>query len=319
VAVENLAGEMHVLPSPEGAVVVKALVHAESDELASSVRIEVVPGDKGIPTLRVLYPVEKFRTFRYPAMQSEGHHSGGSVSEASYGGTRVSVSPDSGVLLWVDLEVWVPAGLQANFRNVAGPLSAQGLDGRLRFDTARGNIALEGMTGETSADTGSGRVSVHGGKGSLNVDTGSGECAIAGFEGESIKIDTGSGMVKVEASKARRIMADTGSGSVEFRGVDAEEIGGDTGSGSVHVEATGRRLRKVHVDSGTGSVVVRLDPDLGFHLKASVSTGSVHCDFTDVRTLRTDHDGVECQRGDGGVQINVETGAGSVTLAPLRP
>jgi hypothetical protein len=321
-AIENLAGDMRVLPATDGAVTVTAVVHAESDPLASAVKIEEVTGPKGVPTLRVRYPLDQSRSFRYPLMKSDsswvGKLLGWFGSSTSYNGDRVSVSRDTGTLLYADVEVHVPPGLQVTFRNVVGHLSGQDVDGRLRFDISNGGITLDRVKGDTHADTGSGDVQARGGSGSLDCNTGSGTCNISGFEGERISIDTGSGTARVETSKARKIHADTGSGGVRLTGVDVEEVDGDTGSGGVELEVTGHRLRKVKADTGSGSVVLRIDPEAGFHMKASVASGSIHCDFADARVLKSDNEIVGCDRGDGAVQIAVDTGSGSVTVAPVH-
>src|SRR5580765_4347061 len=112
-AVENLAGIMTVVQGSGTATVVSATVHAESNELADLVRIEPVAGAKGVPTLRVRYPVGNHQTYRYPKINGAETSSlsswFGHGTQFDYDGQRVKVSGGSGALLYVDLEVQVPA------------------------------------------------------------------------------------------------------------------------------------------------------------------------------------------------------------------
>src|SRR2546425_3021195 len=58
-AVENLAGTMRVVPGSGPAVVVVATIHAENDDLAEAMKLEQGAGKLGVPTLRVIYPLDR--------------------------------------------------------------------------------------------------------------------------------------------------------------------------------------------------------------------------------------------------------------------
>src|SRR6185503_20010191 len=100
--------------------------------------------------------------------------SGWSGSTATeYDGRRVKVSGTEGVLVWADVEVRVPArDVEARFRNVVGALSAKGVRGKVRLDTASGDVRVADARGQIAADTGSGDIRVSGVEGSVDVDTG---------------------------------------------------------------------------------------------------------------------------------------------------
>src|SRR5262249_6917250 len=68
--VENRAGVMSVVRGSSEKVVAIATVHAESDELAQSIRLDAVKGKKGEPVLRVEYPLDRHTTYRYPTKGS---------------------------------------------------------------------------------------------------------------------------------------------------------------------------------------------------------------------------------------------------------
>ncbi len=327
-AVENLAGSMRVVPGTGDGVVAVATIHAESAELADSMRFEQVSGEKGEPTLRVRYPVHEHTAYRFGRSHRGDDDSGGGgfidwlfggggSNGIKYDGVRVSVSSHRGVVLWADVEVQVPkTAIVAKFKNHVGPISGQGVQGRIRFDTGGGDVEVKDVSGEIVADTGSGNVLASGVEGSLVCDTGSGDCRVDGFKGGDLKCDTGSGTVRVEAARARRIAVDTGSGDVRVRAADAEEFLADTGSGDVELSLAGGHLSRVKADTGSGSVRLRLGAEASFEAHASTGSGDVFSHYADAQAIVHGKEVVGYRRGDGRIRINVETGSGDVVLEP---
>jgi DUF4097 and DUF4098 domain-containing protein YvlB len=310
-AVENLAGTMTVTGGSGDTVSAVAVIHAEDSTVADSVRFEQVAGKEGVATLRVIYPLDRERSFRYPA-------AGGS-SSVEYAGHKVRVGRASGVLLWAEVEVHVPAKVgNATFRNLVGKLDAQGVEGQLLLDGASGDIAARSLTGTVKADTGSGDVHAEDLKGAFTCDTGSGNCTVTTFVGTDLSCDTGSGEVRISRVTATRVAADTGSGSVRIEGSDIEELVADTGSGSVTAEVTGNSLRRVKADTGSGSVSLRVPPETGFELLADMGSGDLDCRFPDAQAIARHREVIGYRRGDAKVRIDVDTGSGDVTLAPVK-
>ncbi len=319
-AVENLAGTMHITATDEPTVTAVATLHAESDSLANTVRFEQVVNEKGIPALRVRYPVDRHRDYRYPGSGSGGFWDGlfGS-NRIKYDGALVSVNGSRGVLLYADVEVKVPRRtLDAVFKNHVGALSAEGIEGRVRLDAGSGAISADRMKGEVTADTGSGNITATDIEGSFVCDTGSGNCTVSRFAGETLKCDTGSGSVQVEGASARHIAADTGSGRVRGLAIDAEEFTADTGSGSIELEAKGTRFRQIKADTGSGSVKLRLPDHTGFELRADTGSGDIVSRFPDAQAIVHRKEVVGYRRGDGRVRIDVDTGSGDVVIEPAR-
>jgi hypothetical protein len=321
--VENLAGVMTVRAADVSTVVAVATVHAESQALADSIRFEQVAGEHGVPTLRVRYPVDQHRTFRYPGGASGDGGGGGWLSwlgdwdsGLKYDGTRVRVSSRSGVLLYADVEVQVPRrDVEGKFRQVVGPVKARDVQGRVRFDTGSGDVAVDGGRGDIKADTGSGNVTARGVQGHFDCNTGSGDCDVADFKGDLLNCDTGSGEVTVRDSVARRIEVDTGSGGVEVS-ADAEEIKADTGSGDVKLSNGGQRLTRVNVDTGSGNVRLRLGPDASFELLADTGSGDIVSRYQDAQAIVRQKTVVGYRRGTAQTRLSVDTGSGDVVVEP---
>lgn len=309
-AVENLVGAMVVRPGDVSRVVVVATVHAEDDDLASSVRVEEVRGDDGRPTLRVRYPHE--RRLRAPS------HVSGS-SEVRYDGYRVRVSRRAGVLLYADVEVTVPRQrLDAAYRNLVGRIDASDLEGAILLDAASGNVQAARLDGRVTLDTGSGDVRAEACRGELRCDTGSGQCEVIDFAGDRLVLDTGSGDVTADRVRARALEADTGSGRIRVLAADVEELRADTGSGGVEAEITGARLRRIVADTGSGSVRLTLPPTASFDLVADQGSGDIRCDFDDARAITHGREVVGYRRGSGDIRITADTGSGDVVIRPGR-
>jgi hypothetical protein len=317
--VENIAGAMRVVSGDGTAVEAIATVHAANDELAASMRFEQVVGDKGIPTLRVRYPLDRHTHYRYPGGDGGGSWLNFLFSGSSfkYDGQRVEVSARSGVPLYADVEVRLPRRhLQARFRNLVGPLEGRRVEGALTFDTGSGTITLEQVRGAVVADTGSGDVAASGIEGSFRCDTGSGTCDVDGFQGEALTLDTGSGKVRAAAVRAGRVVVDTGSGDVRVVGAEASEVSIDTGSGSVEVEAAGSKLVRVKADTGSGDVRLRLGPDAAFEALADMGSGDLISRYSDAQPILKRREVVGYRRGDARTRIEVDTGSGDVVLEP---
>jgi hypothetical protein len=319
--VENLAGLMRVTPGSGNDVVAVATVHAESDELASSIRFERVTGEHGRPVLRVRYPLDRHTEYRYPGGNSDGGLLmglfPGARTDTKYEGQRVHISGKKGVLLYADVEVQVPRSrVAATFRNGAGPMEAHDVEGELRFETGYGPVRLTKTAGDVVADTGSGDVDATDSQGALKCDTGSGECVVTGFSGDRLVCDTGSGKVRVSSTSARSIEVDSGSGNVVLEDADAEDLKVDTGSGNVDVQSPGRRLAHIKADTGSGNVKLRLSADAGFEAHADIGSGDIVNHYPDAQAIVKRREVVGYRRGDGRIRIDVDTGSGDLVLEP---
>jgi Putative adhesin len=325
-AIENLAGAMRVVAGSGESVEAIATVHAESEELAGALRLEQVTDEKGRPALRVRYPLDRYRRYRYPGAPGGGRRHGfgrwfdGGHTTTKYDGyERVAVSSDDGVLAYADVEVRVPRRtIEAVFRQAVGPLEGSGVDGRIRFDTGSGDVVLHDSRGDLVADTGSGDVKAQSLEGRFTCDTGSGRCEVVSFRGERLRCDTGSGEVEVRGASAGRIELDTGSGDVRIVDSEADEIDADTGSGSLEVEADGKRLTRLKADTGSGDVRLRLGPDASFEAVADMGSGEIVSRYPDAQPILRKREVVGYRRGSAQTRISVDTGSGDLILEPGR-
>ena len=320
-AVENLAGTMRVGPGSGPSVVAVATIHAENDDLANAMKFEQVTGKLGVPTLRVIYPLDSEDTIRYPGRGSEpgimGKLFGGFNTTTEYDGHRVKVSGSRGVLLYADVEVQVPRHLDnATFRNLVGFLEGHDLEGKILFDSSSGDVSVARVRGEIKADAGSGDVKASGLEGSFICDTGSGNCDLGDFKGDTLRCDVGSGDVTVRSAAAKLVVVDTGSGDVRVSGGDIEEFRADTGSGNVRLENRGSRLARVKADTGSGDVTLRLAPDAAFEALADQGSGDISMGYKDAQAIVKHKEVIGYRRGDARIKIDVDTGSADLTIEP---
>lgn len=320
---ENLAGRLRVVAGSGSTVVAVATIHAESEELAQSLKFEEVAIESGTG-LRMRYPVDRHTTYKYP-VGSDGKSSsvfswlgGSSTSNFKYDGHSVKVSNNDGVLLYADIEVQVPSRLtgKGTFENHVGRIEGRGVEGNLVFSTSSGDIDLDKVGGTIKVDTGSGDVSADGGTGSLSVDTGSGDINVEHFSGDVIDCDVGSGDVTLKSGAARRVSIDTGSGDVSVTSMDVEEFDSDTGSGDVLLESLSGKLAKIDTDTGSGDVVLRLGGSASFEVIADQGSGDLISRYKDAEPIVKGREVIGYRRGDHRTRITVSTGSGDVTVEP---
>lgn len=319
-AVENLAGTMRVVAGTGSQVVAVATIHAESDRVMEMSGFERVTGESGLPTLRVIYPIDDYATFRYPRMGSDswlGRVFGSHGTTTKYAGQKVKVSGSQGVLLYADVEVQLPRrSVEGTFRNVVGEIEGRDVEGVLKFDTGSGHVTLEDLRGTLTADTGSGDIKALDMEGAFSGDTGSGNIELTNFKGEKISCDTGSGDILIKSAEAARIDADTGSGDINISESEVEVLLADTGSGDILLEAGGTRLTEVSADTGSGDVTLRLGPDASFEAMASLGSGDIENRYSDAEPIVRKREVVGYRRGGAKIRIQVDTGSGDLILEP---
>ena len=290
-AVENLAGAMRVTAGTSDKVVVVATVHAENDEDAGLMKLEQVT-DKNLPTIRMIYPTDKYSTFRYPSSAQENLNwfervfGFDSSSTTKYAGHRVTVRTGSGMLLYADLTVELPRrSVEGTFRNLVGAIDGDGVEGKLVFDSSSGDMTLANLKGDISADTGSGDVKADSLSGSYSCDTGSGDCTLNGFTGEKVACNLGSGDIQIKSGSARLMDMKTGSGDVEITDFEVEEFRADTGSGNVLLAVRGDRMTTFKADTGSGDVTLRMDPNASFEALCDLSSGDAVSHYRDAEPI----------------------------------
>jgi hypothetical protein len=154
---------------------------------------------------------------------------------------------------------------------------------QLRSDirTGDGNIDIEGVTGETHLRTGDGRIEAESLEGSLHAESGDGHVRVRG------RLDL--------------LTLHTGDGSIE-----ADVLPGSKMSSAWRVE------------SGDGSVTLRLPPNFAADLDLHTGDGGISMDLPAVSGVSGRHDKEMTARlNGGGAALSVRTGDGSIHIRPL--
>ncbi len=143
------------------------------------------------------------------------------------------------------------------------------------------------------------------------VRTGDGSITARGVGGD-LRLTTGDGSI-VLANAAGALQAHTGDGTIRAAG-RFERVVLRTGDGSIELEATegSRLVEPWRVNTGDGSVTVRVPENLAFDVDLKTGDGSMSVDPPPANGRKTEHQ-YRGQAG-GGFPISVETGDGSIRL-----
>lgn len=146
------------------------------------------------------------------------------------------------------------------------------------------------------ARSGDGRIQVRDLKGEVSVQTGDGSIRIEDVAG-AVDAQSGDGSIRVDGTLTR-VRARSGDGSVTVR----------AGSGSSATD-------NWNILTGDGSVVVELPATFNAELDAHSGDGRVRVDRLDLQMQRRDdRSTVRGRLGDGGRDLRVRTGDGSITI-----
>jgi DUF4097 and DUF4098 domain-containing protein YvlB len=149
-----------------------------------------------------------------------------------------------------------------------------------------------------------------------DLHTGDGSITMRGLHGD-IRADTGDGSIRGEALDGA-LDAHTGDGSVHVAG-RFDKLQLHTKDGSVEVEAKdGSRMNgDWHIQTGDGSVRVRLSKSLAANLEAHTGDGSIRVDLPSITDRVKSEHTLESKLNGGGPALLLRTGDGSITVSAL--
>ena len=173
-----------------------------------------------------------------------------------------------------------------------------------------------------NARTGDGSITADDLSGAVELNSGDGSIRTHRIEGH-LRVRTGDGSISV-TDAGGRVEADSGDGSVELTGrFDAIDV--RTGDGSVRLDVLDGSALKGDwsVNTGDGSITVRLPSNLDAELDAHTGDGGVHADGlavaaerdTENRDNRENRDSLRAQIGKGGRTFRIRSGDGSINIS----
>ena len=153
-------------------------------------------------------------------------------------------------------------------------------------------------------------------EGKVNLQTGDGKIELAGLKGE-MKLHTGDGSVNLEGVDGN-LHASTGDGHINAQGrFDDLEL--KTGDGHVNARATSGSTLSTNwrLETGDGSVSIRVPSDLAADVDIHTGDGSLHCDLPlTVTSVESEHS-LRGRLNGGGPSLSIRTGDGSVKVEKL--
>jgi len=329
--IENLLGSVEIRRSEDegmARIVAHVVAEAKTGEEAASLAESIVleqPDDPGQAIIHVVWPVDRFDSYRLPKEGMKGLFSRwtGSlfkkgVTEVEYDGQAVRVGKDRKATgLAVHVTVSVPFDLETSVHQSIGAVHAKYLRGKLRLEVVDGSVEIVSCFGVARVETDDGDVRVASFQGrELFVGTGTGEVDLEVVRVDRARLETDSGTIRGVGVTVDELSVESASGAIELADVVPRSTRVRTGSGDVDVALRLKTARSAVVHSDSGDVVLRLAGQIGFDLAAETKTG-------EVKTLGMDLDVVEqsgtvsrLKRGGGGVDLEVRAAAGSLTVRP---
>jgi DUF4097 and DUF4098 domain-containing protein YvlB len=223
--------------------------------------------------------------------------------------------------------------IQGNVKGKSGggSLKFSGVDGTLEAETGAGGIEVAKVTGTTSLKSGGGGIKLGDSTGVVKIETGAGSIDIkratgklqakshggsltAGVLLETAELKTAAGAIRVDEAK-EALQVESGGGSVEVANASST-VQAHTGAGTVKVGFIAQPAGNSRVHSGGGSVDVTLAPGLGFELNARTGGGTVTTDVPVATVIKgkQPNDQIKGKIGEGGPNLDIETGAGTVHI-----
>ncbi|MFN2182916.1 MAG: DUF4097 family beta strand repeat-containing protein [Anaerolineae bacterium] len=192
---------------------------------------------------------------------------------------------------WVRLELVVPVGTSFDVRTSSGGVELSGLRGGGKAETSSGRVTARNMIGTVSLHTSSGGMSVYGFEGDLQVHVSSGSIEVDSMDG-NLDAHTSSGGIDVRGAQGW-VQLETSSGTIDYQGVPVGDCRFKTGSGSIEL---------------------RLPPDLDAQVDLHTNSGSVKVGFpVEGGGTRQTVTGVIGSGGDA--SIYARTGSGGISLS----
>jgi DUF4097 and DUF4098 domain-containing protein YvlB len=164
--------------------------------------------------------------------------------------------------------------------------------------------------------TGDGSITADNFTGVVVLNSGDGSIRASRIEG-SLRARTGDGSIAV-TDAAGRVEADSGDGSIELAG-RFEALDVRTGDGAVRLDVVNGSALKTdwNVNTGDGSITLRLPANLDAEIDAHTGDGGVRADGIDgITSSRDDDRGTLRGRiGKGGRTLRLHSGDGSINIS----
>jgi len=345
VELENLAGRITLAGAGRGdQISVEAVVKAGADSaeeaarLAESLELSFDEAHRRL-IISAVYPLDSHDHYFLPAEEEThgiAHLFGSSKSTMRYQGKRVTVMnrPTAGsVMLYADITLTLPDGVNAEVENGVGKVEVEGVRGELilssksggievasgagdlELGTLSGDILVTEHEGNVGADTGSGDIEIFGVRGDVWADTGSGDVTVRDMDGTSLTADTGSGNIELE-SVSGSILADTGSGDVSGSDIVlGARLVCDTGSGDVELSGDLSQVEEIVLATGSGDIDLELLAAIpAMYLRINTSSGNIEVDLPEIEIIRRARNHLEARVEEATTRAKIKTGSGNIRV-----
>ncbi len=217
----------------------------------------------------------------------------------------------------ISYQIETPVQTQLTASSGSGDVTATGIQGPVKATSGSGNVQVSNVSDVLTASTGSGDVQANSIGGEVHLSSGSGD--IRALEvGSPFYVSTGSGSVRLiesgsgagSASSGGKVS--TGSGSVQVSGVSGPLR---VGTGSGDITAQGRATGDWSLETGSGTLIVRLPEHAAFNLDAHTDSGRILTPHLSITIQGSVGKGeLRGRVGSGGPLVKLRTGSGDIEV-----
>lgn len=193
----------------------------------------------------------------------------------------------------IKIDAKVPVGIKLDIENRFGTVNIGELNGNVSIESAFGSVIVDRLTGKD-----------------VYVEISNGDFIAQELSDASIEINYGS----ISIQRALKLDIEINTGSCKIGTADILDI--ETNIGDVQITKLAPSFKSVDIENNTGSVIVGIDKNAGFHLEASISIGSLSFPKLEklVKKGRNMNQTVTGTYGDGNSKISISGNVGSIDI-----
>ncbi len=251
--------------------------------------------------------------------------------------------------LQVTYHIFAPRQFNFDLNTGVGHISATQIEGKVKARTGSGALTFSEVNGPFDAFSSVGNIELIGATGVVTAKTGSGSVKVGDLEAETT-LQSSVGALEIKSAKAL-LKAKTGSGPIElgecFGPTDLQTSVGaihvkishaaltaQSGSGEIRIDDARDTVRArtsvgainagfsaqpkgdCELTTSSGSVQVRLAPDLAFDVQAHTSAGRVTTELPVATIVQGEHkaDKLQGKLNGGGKALVLGTGVGQISI-----
>jgi len=226
----------------------------------------------------------------------------------------------------ISFKVFVPSAVSTDLNTSGGSISLVNLSGTHEFSTSGGSLNIDKVTGNIRGRTSGGSIEIEDSKSDIDLNTSGGSIEAKNCNGK-IKLRTSGGSLTLNDLNGD-IDANTSGGSVHGKNIQGE-LQAHTSGGNIHfddmacsletstsggnIDVSFKSLAKyIRIHNSGGNIALELPKNKGLDLK--LEADRIKTDKLENFSGDVDDEKIKGKLNGGGVDVDVHSGSGKITL-----